>query len=146
MTVYNSNDVKRMNITSCACNKSRIQELINFAKLSGYKKLGIASCTSMKAYASCLQEILKEAGFEVFTRFCRDSGLTGKDICADFDGACCDPVSQADYLNENKTDFNINIGLCLGHGLIFQKYSKADVTTLVVKDFSTNHNVLNKLS
>ena len=44
MTEYTDDDIKRMNISALACNKSRLKELIDFAKLSGYHKLGIANC------------------------------------------------------------------------------------------------------
>ena len=60
-------------------------------------------------------------------------------------GPCCDPISQAVFLNEQGTDFNVNFGLCLGHGLLFQKYSKVPVTTFLVKDFAHNHNVVESL-
>lgn len=43
MTEYSDEDIKRMNISALACNKSRVKELIDFAKLSGYHKLGIAN-------------------------------------------------------------------------------------------------------
>ena len=37
-------------------------------------------------------------------------------------------------LNKEETDLNILVGLCVGHDSLFYKYSKAPVTTLVVKD------------
>ena len=60
-------------------------------------------------------------------------------------GPCCDPVFQARYLNDRNTDFNINVGLCLGHGLLFQKYSNVEVTTFLVKDFATGHKTVENL-
>ena len=41
---------------------------------------------------------------------------------------------QAEVLNQAETDFNVVIGLCVGHDSLFYKYSKALVTTLVAKD------------
>jgi uncharacterized metal-binding protein len=35
---------------------------------------------------------------------------------------------------------NIIVGLCVGHDMLFAKYSSAPVTTLVVKDRVTGHN------
>ncbi len=139
MTEYSDEDIKRMNISALACNKSRLKELIDFARLSGYHKLGVANCFFMQKYAAHLKEILEQAGFEVYSMSCRDSGLEGETISPELKGPSCDPISQADYLNQCGTEFNINVGQCLGHGLIFQKYSKADVTTIVVKDFETHH-------
>ena len=46
----------------------------------------------------------------------------------------CNPIGQAKMLNKAGTDLNIQMGLCLGHDILFQKYSNAPVTVLVVKD------------
>jgi len=43
-------------------------------------------------------------------------------------------------LNDQKTDFNIALGLCVGHDSMFYKYSDALVTTLIAKDRVTGHN------
>lgn len=73
------------------------------------------------------------------------AGLTCAILPLTIKGSSCDPAYQADYLNSMNTDLNVNVGLCLGHGLIFQKHSKAPVTTLIVKDFATKHNPLANL-
>lgn len=143
---YDDADKDVMLRSAQAKSKSRLQELINFAKASGFKKLGIANCKGVQKYADKLVELLRNAGFEVYAVNCRESGLCGDEICDTMSGACCDPVFQAKYLNEQKTDFNIAVGLCLGHGLLFQKYSEAEVTTFLVKDFAHNHNMAAALS
>jgi len=145
MTDYSIEDkeeMRRAHIARLNAKKSRLQELIEFIKVSGFQKIGIANCFSMQKYADRLAAILRENGFTVYAVNCKESGLDGCMICADMKGPCCDPVSQAAYLNESKTEFNINVGLCLGHGLLFQKYSHAPVTTFIVKDFAHNHHVI----
>jgi len=52
----------------------------------------------------------------------------------------CSPLGQADLLNEAGTDFNIVMGLCVGHDALFCKHSKAPVTTLIAKDRVLAHN------
>ena len=52
----------------------------------------------------------------------------------------CNPVAQARFLNQMKTDLNLIVGLCVGHDMLFTKYSDAPVTTLVVKDRVMGHN------
>ena len=52
----------------------------------------------------------------------------------------CNPILQAKILNEAKTDFNVVIGLCVGHDSMFYKYSDALATTLVTKDRVLGHN------
>ena len=138
---YNDEDKKIMKVSAQARNKSRLQELIDFVKISGYRKIGVANCKGVQDLADRFIELLRGQGFEVMAINCKESGLNGCDICDEMKGPCCDPVSQASFLNRQQTDFNINFGLCLGHGLLFQKYSNAPVTTFLVKDFVHNHDV-----
>ena len=130
---YSDNDVKIMMITQASRNQSRLQELVDFMRLSGYKKIGIANCLSKQKETEKLKFILQEYGFDVCTVNCKESGLIGSDVFDGMFGACCDPISQAEFLNVQKCEFNIIVGLCLGHGLIFDKYIKAPSTTILVK-------------
>ena len=52
----------------------------------------------------------------------------------------CNPIAQALLLNEVKTEFNIVVGLCVGHDSLFIKYSEAPVTVLIAKDRRLAHN------
>lgn len=52
----------------------------------------------------------------------------------------CNPIHQALRLNAENTEFNIVMGLCVGHDSLFYKYSEALVTTLVAKDRVLAHN------
>ena len=54
----------------------------------------------------------------------------------------CNPVLQAKYLNAEKTDLNILVGLCVGHDSMFYKFADAPVTTLVSKDRVMAHNTV----
>ena len=120
---YSDQEIKEMNIIKNSLNRSRLQELINYAKNSNYKKIGIANCLSMQKYADKLIEILKNEGFEVVSINCKNSGLQNSDLFGEeAKGPSCDPLSQADFLNNEKTDLNINVGLCLGHGIFFSKF------------------------
>lgn len=144
--LYNKEDTKLMRITKESISKSRVDELIMFAKKSGYQKIGIANCITMQKYAENLKEILEKSRLEVFNIHCKESGLQNSDIIGEnVRGPSCDPASQAKYLNESNTELNINMGLCLGHGIIFNKHSKAPVTTLIVKDFANNHKTVEEL-
>lgn len=138
---YTKEDKDFMYLTNCARNSSRLVELINFIKLMNYQKIGIASCFSVKDMAAKLKNILEQEGLSVFLIDCKASKLDASELSENMSGLSCDPKSQSEYLNESKTDFNINFGLCLGHGLLFQKYSKAPVTTLLVKDACHKHNI-----
>lgn len=52
----------------------------------------------------------------------------------------CNPIMQAHVLERAGADLNVIVGLCLGHDVLFNKYSHAPTTTLVVKDRVTGHN------
>ncbi len=56
--------------------------------------------------------------------------------------AMCNPIFQAYTVNDAGTDFNILLGLCVGHDSLFLKYAKAPSTILAVKDRVTGHNPL----
>ena len=54
--------------------------------------------------------------------------------------ALCNPVAQGEMLNEHGCEFNVVLGLCIGHDSLFFKYSKALSTVLVAKDRVLGHN------
>ena len=92
-------------------------------------------------------ELLRRAGLEVVSVICKTGGVD-KERCGIPDEhklrpgnyeAMCNPIAQAMLLNEQKTQFNIALGLCVGHDSMFYKYSDALVTTLVAKDRVTGH-------
>ena len=54
----------------------------------------------------------------------------------------CNPLLQAEILNQEKTDLNIVLGLCVGHDALFLKKAEAFSTVLAAKDRVTGHNPL----
>jgi uncharacterized metal-binding protein len=130
--------------------KPRIQELIEFSHKMGYKKLGIAFCMGLKSEAKILTDILKFQEFEIASVVCK-AGRTPKEFIGVKDEekinpgsfeSMCSPIAQAHLLNTSGTDFNILVGLCIGHDSLFMRYSEALCTVLVVKDRVTGHNPL----
>jgi uncharacterized metal-binding protein len=98
--------------------------------------------------ALSLTQILESQGFEVISAVCKVGGIPKEKIglkeedkvrIGEFD-PMCNPIAQAMILNEQKTDFNILVGLCVGHDSLFLKYSKAFCTVLVTKDRVLAHN------
>lgn len=124
---------------------TRVEEIIEFAKRMGYKKLGIATCVGLIRESRILASILRKKGFEVFGVACKAGAVEKTKV--GIDEAClkvgknmCNPIHQAKRLNEEHTEFNIVMGLCVGHDSLFYKYSEALVTTLVTKDRVLGHN------
>jgi uncharacterized metal-binding protein len=116
--------------------KPRVQETCEFARKMGYKKIGVAFCIGLHKEALSLMQILKAQGFEVISVACKAGG---KIHIGEFE-SMCNPIAQAMILNDEKTDFNILVGLCVGHDSLFLKYSKAYCTVLVAKDRVLGHN------
>ncbi len=130
--------------------KTRIVEIYEFAKRMGYQRLGLVFCVGLKNEAAIVENILKKQGFDVVSVCCK-AGRTPKDLIgiedADkifrgTDEAMCNPIFQALVLNEEKTDLNVLLGLCVGHDSLFFKHAQAYTTVLAVKDRVTGHNPL----
>ncbi|RJS67905.1 hypothetical protein DRO64_00745 [Candidatus Bathyarchaeota archaeon] len=107
----------------------RVRELIEFSKQMGIRKIGVAFCVGLREETRVLCRILESHGFEVNSVACTVEGG-------------CNPVGQAMVLNHLGTELNIIMGLCMGHDILFSRFSKAPVTTLVVKDRVTCHNTV----
>lgn len=128
--------------------KPRVQEVCEFAKKMGFHKLGVAFCIGLLKEARALADILLAQGFEVVSVVCK-VGCTPKESIGIHDEekirigefeAMCSPIAQAMVLNDAKTDFNVVVGLCVGHDSLFFRYSEAPVTVLVAKDRVLGHN------
>ena len=128
--------------------KPRVQEICEFARKMRYHKLGVAFCAGLHPEASTLTRILETQDFEVVSVICK-TGATPKEtigikeeekIRIGHFESMCSPIVQAIILNEEKTDFNILVGLCVGHDSLFFKYSKAFTTVLIAKDRVLGHN------
>lgn len=127
---------------------TRVEDTIVLAQAMAWKKIGIATCVGLLVESETLSRILKARGFEVVSACCKEGGVdklalglkeTEKVRMNTFEPGC-NPVAQALVLNEEGTDMNIIMGLCVGHDMLFSKHSRAPVTTLVAKDRVTGHN------
>jgi uncharacterized metal-binding protein len=130
--------------------KTRIVEICEFAWRMEYRRLGLVFCVGLKNEAAIVEKILKKHGFEVVSVCCK-AGRTPKEfigigdedkIYQGTDEAMCNPIFQALVLNQEKTDFNVLLGLCVGHDSLFFKYANAYTTVLAAKDRVTGHNPL----
>ena len=127
------------------CQITRIEEIMEFSRKIGAKKLGIATCIGLMKEARTAAKIFRHNGFEVVGLSCK-AGVQKK-VDVGIDPKCnvvgenmCNPILQAKYMNEQGTDLNVVIGLCVGHDSLFYKYSEVPCTTLVTKDRVLGHN------
>ena len=119
--------------------KPRVQEIIEFSRKMGYKKLGVAFCGGLHKEAAVFCKILEDHGFEVVSVMCKVGGIdkavvgiaAHERVQIGKPESMCNPVAQAEVLNAANTDFNILLGLCVGHDSLFIKYSQAMITVLL---------------
>jgi uncharacterized metal-binding protein len=130
------------------CKWTRVQEVVEFARRMGWKKIGIATCIGLLDLSNVLAGILESHGLEVISVGCKSGSIPKEEIgVADaqklrpghFEPAC-NPIAQAEMLNAHDSEFNVVMGLCLGHDSLFFKYANAPTTVLVTKDRVLGHN------
>lgn len=130
--------------------KTRLEEIMEFAERMAYRRLGMAFCAGLKREAGVVETIFSRRGFEVVSAICKVGGVSKEEIgVADADKIVpgtpepmCNPVLQAMVLNEEGTDLNVLLGLCVGHDSLFFQHAKAPCTVLAVKDRLLGHNPL----
>ncbi len=130
------------------CQKTRLEEIMDFARRCEFNKLGVAFCIGSEKEARLLGKVLRHNGFEVHSVVCK-CGNVPKEFIGIKDGeklepgtheAMCNPIGQAELLNRSGTDFNIMLGLCVGHDSLFMRASEAPATVFVAKDRVLGHN------
>jgi uncharacterized metal-binding protein len=130
------------------CIATRVEETMDFARRMGWRRLGIAHCIGLMEEARAARDIFVAGGFEVFTACCK-VGSIDKEVVGLEDEekvrpgqyeAMCSPVGQAALLAKAKTEFNVVMGLCVGHDSLFFMHTKAPATVLVAKDRVLGHN------
>ncbi|MBM3163490.1 MAG: DUF1847 domain-containing protein [Chlorobi bacterium] len=127
---------------------TRVEEVLAFARRIGACKIGLATCVGLVEETRLFSGILKHNGFEPYAVLCKIGSVDKTEIGIGEElklrpesfEALCNPILQAQMLNEWKSELNVVIGLCVGHDALFCKHSEALVTTLIVKDRVLAHN------
>ncbi|MZP31352.1 DUF1847 domain-containing protein [Heliobacterium undosum] len=127
---------------------TRVEEIIEFAHCIGAEKVGVATCVGLINEAKVFMKILKAKGLSGHCVVCKVGAEDKRSIGIPEDlklqkgyhESLCNPILQAELLNQEGCGLNVIIGLCVGHDALFMKHSKAPVTTLIVKDRVLGHN------
>jgi len=130
------------------CRWTRVEEIMEFARGLGWSHLGLAFCVGLRHEASTAASIFRANGFTVSSVICKTGAVDKAELGLDDRDklkpgqpeAMCYPVAQAELLNHLGTQFNVVVGLCVGHDSLFFKHSRAPVTVLVAKDRVLAHN------
>ncbi|CAK7005810.1 MAG: hypothetical protein DELT_00230 [Desulfovibrio sp.] len=132
-------------LTAC---RPRIVETVDFARRMGYKKLGLVFCMGLRSEAKITAEILETNGFAVVSAICKVGctpktaiGARPEDLLNPANPeSICNPVMQAMLMNAATVEFNILLGLCVGHDSLALAHLDAPATVLAVKDRLMAHN------
>jgi uncharacterized metal-binding protein len=128
---------------------TRVEETVDFIKRMDYKLVGIATCISMLKETKAFCRVLDSHNIEYRVASCKVGAIDKKEVGIreqdrlrkeEPHESMCNPIMQAKYLEEEGTELNVVIGLCIGHDSLFYMHSKSPVTTLIVKDRVTCHN------
>jgi uncharacterized metal-binding protein len=96
-----------------------------------YKKPGLLFCMGLSKEAALINELLEHHGFKVVSVVCKIGCIPKEEIGIKDNEkiqigkheTMCNPILQAMLVNEAKTDFNILVGLCVGHDSLVFKYA-----------------------
>lgn len=144
--LYGNDSLQIMRVSEDAFERgaNRLQEIRNFARKAGIRKIGIAHCISFPKETEAVKKYLSDE-FEICTVDCKYGRVTKQEMLGVPGGIMCNPAGQADVLNREKTGLNISMGLCVGHDMVFNQASEAPVTHLIVKDRIFKHNTLDTI-
>ena len=154
MAEYKDPEVGRFFVTASEiehdgyCQWPRLKETIVFCKRMGYKKVGLAFCIGLYKEAKVVAGLMRKEGLEVVSVVCKSGGIDKAEVGIPEEKklkpgeheAMCNPILQAKLLNEQKTEFNVALGLRVGHDSLFYRSSDAMVTPPVAKDRVLAHN------
>ena len=128
------------------CEWVRLREIMEFSRKMGYKILGLAFCKGLKNEAHITSNILRKNGFKVASVICKTGGYDKSSIGikhklheGEFE-PMCNPIGQAKFLEKAGTQFNIVLGLCVGHDSVFFQHTHVPATVFAVKDRVLAHN------
>jgi len=144
---YVGRDLGYQRVRPC---KTRIEEIAEFARKLGVRRLGLAFCVGLRLEARAVARLYQGWGFEVVSVICKVGGIDKEEIGLSGEQkivpgqpeAMCNPVLQALVMNRAGTGLNVLLGLCVGHDAMFLKESMAPCTVLAVKDRVLGHNPL----
>ena len=115
-----------------------------------FRRLGLVFCRGLYKESKVVEKVLSAKGFEVVSVICK-TGCVPKERIGVRDEEkiriglfepMCNPIMQALVLNDANTEFNVLMGLCVGHDSLFLKYAEALCTVFAVKDRLLGHNPL----
>lgn len=121
---------------------ARAEEVMEYCKDRDFTRIGLAYCFGMTDLAKSFTAYMEQNGLKVLPVTCTAGGVKEKEIDASksMETVSCNPAGQAEAMNRLKPDLVVEMGLCLGHDIIFHKLLAIPHTVLIVKDRVFAHN------
>lgn len=134
--------------------RPRVMEIVDFCRRMDYHRVGLIFCIGLAREAGIVARIFEAQGLETVSAICKAGGISkseleledGALLCPEKPESMCNPVLQAMLMNEANVDFNVLLGLCVGHDSMALMYLKAPATVLVAKDRMLAHNPLGAIN
>jgi len=124
---------------------SRLEEIAAYALDRSWKRIGLAYCYGIEADATLVSRYLRSKGLRVEAVSCSTGALAQDEMneASSIHKVGCDPLGQAEQIKSAAVDLVVEMGLCLGHDMLFRTgIGGIPATTLVVKDRTTVHDPL----
>ena len=111
------------------CRWPRLREVVEFSRRMGYTRLGLAFCAGLHREAEVVDRVLRRNGFQVASVICKTGSIPKDQVGVPPEyrvrpgtyEVMCNPIAQAELLNRAETQFNICLGLCVGHDSLFYR-------------------------
>jgi uncharacterized metal-binding protein len=107
------------------CKWTRLREIVEFAALMGYERIGLAHCPDMTAVAQAVGTALEHSGFIPILP--PPSSVS-------------DPAGQGKLLTTAGADLCVIAGMCVAHEMLFIGATEAKVVGLIARDTRLHHN------
>jgi uncharacterized metal-binding protein len=141
---YTGDDLKSIQISawleSGYLKRTKLEEIVIYAKRLGYTKIGVAFCIEYEREARLVYDLLSRY-FEVSSVCCKVCSFEKASLeirnsdDPEFE-AVCNPIGQARLLNDDFTNLNIMLGLKTGYDILFVKYSEVPSIALPVQELT----------
>jgi uncharacterized metal-binding protein len=121
---------------------SRLEEIAEFALDRSWKRIGFAYCRGMEMDAALVSRYLRGRGLRVEAVSCSTGAIAQDEVDAEsaIHKVSCNPLGQAEQVKAATPDLIVEMGLCLGHDILFRAATAGiPSTTLVVKDRTNGH-------
>jgi len=109
--------------------KPRILEIAEFAERMRYRRLGLVFCAGLVREGKLVADFLRSRGVEIVSAICKVGQVPKETIGIADDQkiaigrheSMCNPISQAMLMNAARTEFNVLLGLCVGHDSLLRR-------------------------